>query len=909
MNTPLLQTKLYIPTPRPELIVRSRLIEQLNEGLHRKLTLVSAPAGFGKTTLISNWLNTLGQTKDTPLVNRQSKIVNQAAWFSLDDADNEPARFLDYFLAALGQVSPDVDQAIRAIRETNQPMTLDTILPTLINTLTASPHTIILVLDDYHLIQTQAIHDALSFLLDHLPSPLHLVLTSRADPPFALARYRVRGQITEIRADDLRFSTEEATQFLQEAMGIDVSLEDVTILDQRTEGWISGLQMAALSLQKQADISAFIKAFTGSHRYVMDYLTEEVLHQRPQGTQTFLLKTSILDRISAPLADFMTEDSNGQTVLEQLEAANFFLIPLDDERRWYRYHHLFADLLRQQLHREMPEMEIVLHQRASHWFEATGFINEAIEHALAATDFERAAGLMKTVALDMAGRVEVVTLGRWFDALPKETILSHPQLIQPFVMILSMTSQFEEMKTWLQAAEEIAAANPKDRAAQEILGEVAGLTCVTTFLFGDYPNVIPLSQRTQKILVELNQSLQRWSLISVEAYTNLVWWSKVSDVRKNLTNAAGLAEAEGGGLGGMLTHAFLNNYHVLRGRLRVAQTSAQRSLDMSTRSDGSYLPSGAYPQSLLGRLYYERNELDVAQNYLVSAVSPLATITGFCTDPVDTIWPFICLKWCQGDVEGADQFFDEAEAHFLKLPISPAFRVRLGAVGARLKLMRDDLDEAGYWADSIIVPTPETTLRPLTTFTYLTWARIRLAQGKFDFLEPALNLLNDWAESIQLNGLLIEITMLQSLLWQQLGDVETACDFLRQALTLAEPEGYVRLFVDEGEPMQYLLQEFTRKQENVAYAYSLLSVFEGTDRLPQKQIAPTPHQQDLIEPLTSRELELLALLAEGLTNQEIATQLVIAVSTVKRHTINIYGKLGVRNRTEAVAKARVLSLL
>ena len=491
MEMPLLQTKLYIPPPRPtsSVVPRPRLIERLNEGLLRKLTFISAPAGFGKTTLVSSWLNNLRFTnddlrldaaKESQIVNRKSKIVNQVAWLSLDDADNDPVRFLTYVVAALQTIEANIGKGTLRALQAPQPPPTEAVLTAVINDVAALPNQIILVLDDYHLIEVPLIHDALTFLLEHMPPQLHLVIATREDPPLPLARLRVRGQLTELRATDLRFTASEAAAFLNQAMGLNLSAEDIATLETRTEGWIAGLQLAAISMQGREDASRFIKLFSGSHRYVLDYLVEEVLEQQPESIQTFLLQTSVLDRLCGPLCDAVAgrleiedwrlesddqaadnlqlpispQSAQSQETLEHLEHANLFIVPLDEERRWYRYHHLFADLLRQRLHQTQPEQVSILHHRASDWFEQEGFTDEAIEYALRAGDFQRAAYLIEELAEAVWGRGEHTKLWGWLKALPADQVSARPRLCIFRAWVLFINGQQQAAELSLQAAEQ-----------------------------------------------------------------------------------------------------------------------------------------------------------------------------------------------------------------------------------------------------------------------------------------------------------------------------------------------------------------------------------------------------------------------------------------------------------------------
>ena len=911
----ILTTKLYIPQPRPDLVARPQLIERLNQGLHRKLTLISAPAGFGKTTLVSNWLTDLRLNIDDlrlnqkEIVSHQSEIQNSVAWLSLDPADDDPARFLAYFLAALSQADPALEQAFDDLQQTARQASLENVMPTLINKLAASQTKIILVLDDYHLIQNQSIHNALIFLLDHLPPQLHLVLTGRADPTFSLVRFRARGQITEIRTDDLRFSAQEAAIFLHQVMAIDLSPDDVIALETRTEGWIAGLQMAALSMQGRADLDRFIADFTGSHRYIFDYLAEEALARRPKGTRDFLLQTAVLDRLCASLCDAVLDSQGSQFILEQLEAANLFLIPLDDERRWYRYHHLFADLLRQFLRRELPSQELKRHSRASRWFEQAEYANEAVEHALKAGELERAAALIEPIAHGMAYRMEIETLGRWVEALPEDLLLQYPGIVYPYAIVLSVTGRFDEYHRYLEKTELAAQVNINKREAQIILGQVGVQKSIRLHLFGDYEQALQQVADTQAILRQYDQPDERWELISIVGYSTIHIRGNVETALAYLNRATRLGTADEGSIGALLCNTFTANAYFYLGRLHQAEASLQTALQAVTLPDGTKLFHAVFPSALRARLAYERNQLDEAAQY-VDAYLPLTNITGFTTDPVDTLFVGTMLPLAQGDPDQAVAILKQTEQQFQTLPISAAFTLRLAAIKALLWLRVGYIQPALQWANSVEIPENSDHIQPFLTFPYLVWVRIQLAQQNFAAADSFLARLRSWTETEVLDGIVLETATLQALSAYAQNNIQAALDQLNTALTLAAPEGYTRLFLDEGEPMLKLLRQAVRKGVGSNYVRLLLTAFEGEDTEKTLTLVdPRSSSSRLVEPLTDREVELLHLLAEGLTNQEIATRLYIAVSTVKRHAANIYGKLGVRNRTEAVAKARELDIL
>src|SRR3712207_5241388 len=413
MSTPILATKLYVPPPQPRVVLRPRLIERLNEGLHRKLTLISAPAGSGKTTLVGEWV---------------AAVERPAAWLSLDEGDNDPTRFRSYLVAALQTVAPDIGESVLGVLGSPQPPPTESLLTALLNEISTIPDDFVLVLDDYHVVDARAIDDALVFLLEHLPPRMHLVIATREDPHLPLARLRARGQLTELRASDLRFTLSEAAEFLNSVMGLGLSAEDIAALESRTEGWIAGLQLAALSMRGREDVSGFIRAFAGDNRYIVDYLVEEVLQRQPERIRSFLLQTSILERLSGPLCDAVTGQEEGNARLEALERGNFFVVPLDDKRHWYRYHHLFAEVLYAHLMAEQPDLVATLDRKSTGWYEQNGLLSDAIRHALAAEDFERAASLVELAALEMLGSGQEDTLFGWLEALPDELVGSRPVL-------------------------------------------------------------------------------------------------------------------------------------------------------------------------------------------------------------------------------------------------------------------------------------------------------------------------------------------------------------------------------------------------------------------------------------------------------------------------------------------------
>jgi LuxR family maltose regulon positive regulatory protein len=498
MSTPILTTKLYLPPPPPNLVLRPNLIERLNEGLNRKLTLISAPAGFGKTTLVSEWA---------------TACKRPVAWLSMDKGDNDPAGFLEYLVAALQTVAPNIGEGILGILHAtpDQPPNIELLLTNLLNELSKHPDSFILVMDDYHVIETQSLNQALTFLIEHLPPQLHLVIATREDPPFPMARWRVRGQLNELRATDLRFTPAEAAEFLNQMMGLNLSEEDIAALETCTEGWIAGLQLAAISMQGHEDATSFIKSFSGSHHFVLDYLVEEVLHRLSPGVQSFLLQTSILDRLCGPLCDAVLLDSSssGQKTLEYLEHANLFIIPLDNERRWYRYHHLFAELLRQRLQQRKASSTVdegksvaELHSRASHWYENNGQEIEAFEHAAAASDVERAERLIDEKGLQMHLR-GVAAILNWLDSLPTTVLDARPSLWVRYGSMLLVTGQITSVEEKLQAAEVALAAAQQgaqpDEKTRDLIGQIAAARAMVALCRYEIETVIPQSRRALEV--------------------------------------------------------------------------------------------------------------------------------------------------------------------------------------------------------------------------------------------------------------------------------------------------------------------------------------------------------------------------------------------------------------------------
>jgi LuxR family maltose regulon positive regulatory protein len=916
----LLTTKLYIPSTRPEIVHRTRLLEQLNEGLHRKLTLISAPAGFGKTTLVTEWLDSLRLD-----AKKENQIENRIAWFSLDEGDNDPTRFLAYFITALNQIE-GIDAALGkgalSMLQSPQPPPTESILTSLINELAAIKVRIIVVLDDYHLIEAQPIHDALTFLLEYLPPRMHTVIATREDPHLPLSRLRVRGQLTELRAADLRFTSSEAAEFLNQVMGLNLSEEDTKELETRTEGWIAGLQLAAISFKGHRDTTSLIKSFTGSHRLVLDYLIEEVLEQQLESVQTFLLQTAILNRLTDSLCDALTGQDNGQQTLEYLEQANLFIVPLDNERCWYRYHHLFADLLLQRLHQTQPEQLPILHRRASEWYEQNRFVDEAIEHALHAEDYERSAHLIEDQADVLWQRGDHGKLRAWLEVIPVEFILSRPLLSIYRAYYLHSSGQHDEGDHLLNEAEKFLETNndlsdDSSKINQDVLSEdereklLGRFELIRALIYtfnGDVPGMI---QHANQALEYLPEQDMTWR--SLAAFTLGDAYSYLGDMAASYqARAEALRACEGAGDVYYTIVAGLKLASTLKeqGKLQQTMELCQRQVQLANKYGFSQTGPVGCLKALWGDVLAELNDLERAilqamKGVQITERSGNLTILGY------SYLYLLRVLHSQGDLTGAQEIIQKVAHLNRETKVPPWLTDMMANWQARIWLERGELEAASQWVAkrSIDLSKIPEKIDYLLLFDYIMLARILIAQNK---LNEAKGLLQSLVEPAEKGGRMtsvIEILILQALAYQSEGNTSQAMVPLKRALNLAEPLGYIRIFVDEGQPMARLLYEAISRGIASDYVRRLLAAIAVPE---QGQIDPPKSKAPdsvYVEPLSEREIEVLQLIAEGLTNPEIASKLYLSLNTVKVHTRNIYGKLGVNNRTQAAALARALGIL
>jgi LuxR family maltose regulon positive regulatory protein len=889
VSSPLLTTKLYIPPIRSELVSRPLLVERLNAGLFgqssrfaRKLTLISAPAGFGKTTLVAQWVRDIG---------------HPVAWLSLDEGDSDPARFFTYLVAALQTVESNIGQAAQAMMQTPQPPPPETVLTSLINDIAATHRPFMLVLDDYHLISALPIHQQIGFLLEHQPPHMHLVVATREDPPLPLSRLRARGQLVDVRQTDLRFTDKEAAEFLRQVMQLELSSVQMSALHRRTEGWIAGLQLVALSMQGSADVQGLVESFTGSHRYVLDYLVDEVFRRQPAGVQDFLLKTSILDRFSAPLCDAVAERDDSQDVLLNLEHANLFIVPLDQSRQWYRYHRLFADLLRHRLDTVTDEATS-LHKRACRWYADNGFPADAVYHALAASDWETAASLIIESSGELLKRGQVVTLLGWLQALPEEIVLADPQLCLEYVWPLILTEQIDAAEPYLNRVEQAA----EQQGDTSTLAAVAVAHVHIARMRGDNQRAAELSEQALALLPP--DELVSRSVVALNLGMSQWYRGRLDEAERTLTEAERAGRGSRNHYVRFAALAFLGRVHTTRGRSRKAAAFCQQIVE-----EGGQSPIVAVGHYDLARLLYEQNDLETAVEHLEQGIelSRRGSAAEFTAGGYGTL---ALVKQAQGDAVAARDALRQTEPLLDQADISPATRLRILIARILVALGQDDLDAAALAAGQA-PQLEESGSFPDYLSLMLAQARLLLTQGKQAAAAQHLATLHGMASQAGWQSIVTQTRALQAL---AAPTPDEAFAFLTEALTGAEPEGYVRTFVDAGEPMAELLRQAAARGITPGYVSRLLAAFEGETEgeRPMTEVPPpsfATRPSPLVEPLSDRELEVLYLLSDGQTNQEVARTLCISINTVKSHLKNIYGKLVVRSRRQATAKAKDLGLL
>jgi LuxR family maltose regulon positive regulatory protein len=870
------------------------------------LTIISASAGFGKTTLVSEWVTGCGQP---------------VAWLSLDEGDNEYLRFLAYLVAALQTLAPKIGAGALAALQAPQPPFIESILTALLNEITTISDNFILVLDDYHTLDSEPVDQILTFLIEHQPPQMHLIIATREDPHLPLARLRVRGQLTELRAADLRFTPAEAADFLNQVMDLNLRDADIAALEARTEGWIAGLQLAALSMQGRSDTAGFIQAFTGSHRFVLDYLAGEVLERQPERVRNFLLQTAILERLSGSLCDAVTAEEGGRGMLETLERDNLFVVPLDDQRQWYRYHHLFAEVLLAHAQEEQPSQIPLLHKRASAWYEQNNLPAEAIRHALAARDFARAADLIEKIYPAMDANFQSGTWLGWVRKLPDEVVRARPVLSFEYARALMDRGEFEAGKSWLEDTE------------QRLEDSADGMIVVDEAQFRTLPVKIALAHSNHaqvqgdiggavkyaKLALELSPEEDSYSHAMAAVTLGMAYLSRgdLDGAKRALSVWMNYCQKVGNIIFAIATGAYLAGIMVAQGRLREAERTYQQSIQLaSTHDQVRHVTANLYLG--LGLLCHEQGDQQSAAQHLRKS--------GELGEQALIDWPYrwrlaqARLKEAEGDLKTALDLLDEARRLYVRTSM-PDFHP-IDALKARVYLRQGRLSEALDWVRERGLSVDD-DLSYLDEFEHITLARVLIAQHQNDpvagSIHEAIVLLErllQAAEAGRRMGSVIEILVAQALAFQAQGNVSRALASMERALVLAEPEGYVRIFVDEGEALRLLILDFRFSIEKQApqdahplhgYVERLLAVFpQVCEANPKSKIQNL--KSEMIEPLSDRELEVLKLLRSELSGPEIAHELIVSLNTLRTHTKNIFNKLGVNNRRTAVRRAEELDL-
>jgi ATP/maltotriose-dependent transcriptional regulator MalT len=891
MDDHLLATKLYIPPPCQILVLRPRLIEALSISQTSSLTLVSAPAGYGKTTLVSNWLR---QT-ETP-----------STWLSLDEGDNDPIRFLQYFLKALQKIDPEIQSDLLGLPQEMRPTSFEASLNIIINEIVGRVTPFIFVLDDFHIIHSESVLKILAYLLEHLPPQMHLVVLTRIDPPLPLARMRARNRLTDIRADQLRFTRDEMAVFLNDVMGLALSADDLSALETRTEGWIASLQLAALSMRSSNDIHGFVSAFTGSHHYVMDYLVEEVIGLQPKKVGDFLMLTSILDHMCGSLCESvigadLEEPVDGQEMLEALERMNLFVIPLDDERRWYRYHHLFADVLRKRLEQHYPGSLPKLHQRASLWFEQNGLVPETIRHSLKAGDQDRVIQLIEQNGPLLLISGELNALSIWIKAVESRSQM-HPwiHIIKAWLFIL--TGQPERAEEGLQIAEKLISPLETDTQIKIMQGAIATGRSYRSFINGDTNQTAAFARQAVEYLPDVDLvSRSIRSIATALLGEACLMNGELEEARQACTEAKKIGQAAGNVHAVLVVNCALGRIFVEQGLLHQAAEIYAETLQIAARPDFRKSVTTGEVYAELSQVSYEWNNLEAALEQVHSCIA-LCRQWGQKSFQAKGFMMLARLEEVYGNAVAAAEHMNIAEKLSKEANFAFKYSVWVKCALVRLWIAQGNLEKASQIVQESGI-TINDEIPYLREPEFLALLHLLLAQGNYEAAMVLSKRLLQKAETGKRIGRVIEVLVLQALIFQCRQETERALTVLKRALSFAKPERYIRTFVDEGEPMARLLHLARSRQVETEYATYLLSV---TEKAAGKMHPPS---QLLIKPLTMREIEVLRLIEAGCSNQDIAGKLVISMPTVKRHISNIYAKLGAESRTQAVAIGKELKIL
>jgi LuxR family transcriptional regulator, maltose regulon positive regulatory protein len=894
----LLQTKLQIPRRRTPAVARPRLIERLDIGFESRLILVSAPAGFGKTTLLTEWLAS----------NRYP-----STWLSLDEHDNELALFLAYFFASLQRVKASLSEAAPGLFNPPEQFLLPSTLINLLNEVNSITDHFILVIDDYHVIKNQDVHKALAFLIDNLPANMHLVIASRADPPLNLANLRGRGQLTELRANDLRFTSKEIADYLNRVMELDLNDEELSLLDIRIEGWIAGLQMAAITLKGRTDLVGFVRALSISRRNILDYLFEEVFEQQSEDVRTFLLTTSILDRLNPSLCDAVTEHRDSDRILDKIERASLFIFPLDEELRWFHYHPLFRDLLQHNLSIAYPDMMPVLHRRASEWYEREDLIVMAIGHALEAKDYDRAASLIERRAGEIMAHGEYTTYLGWMESFPQSIIGTYPILMVHRTLAETVVGglPLEDVEARLQQVEKLDPQNNLVKGAGLVVRAVA---------LGNQTDLSQNAELCRKALELVPPESTLWhglATLGLRQFWLMQGGVPATSAAIGLYNEAiEMGQKIGIAFVTVVAQRRLAEAFIAAGRLHEARRCYQGILDMAVDRRGQPLPIASFGLFGLGVLNREWNDLEKAQSYLEKGITLEGGKLGRWQ--VDGIIELARTRQAMGDMEGASHYLRKARLLLTRFPkYSKSHESIISAYETALAMARGEIETVSIWANELDQAGLASSFEiggefPLYVHQYsahelqlLTLARAHLAQNKPAEAMKLLDTLSSAAQKLGRTGIVLEAHVLSAVACKTMGRIDDALGHFREALHAAQPEGYIRLFLDAGPDVSSLLYEAVRQGITPAYAHRLMAAFPVVETTPSRPGKSTK----LVDPISDRELAVLKLLDQGLSNKEIGQRLHIETRTVKWHTSNIFGKMGVKNRIQAVARARGLGII
>jgi LuxR family maltose regulon positive regulatory protein len=897
-----LTTKLYLQPARQTLVDRPVLLEQLKEGLRGKLTLVSAPAGFGKTSLVAAWRKDC----ETPL-----------AWVSLDEEDNEPLRFLDYLIGALQTVDTDLgDESAELLRRTATPP-LKVVLTSLLNEINAYDKEFVVAFDDYHVIHDNGIHDALSYLIERLAPHAHALIATRSDPPFPLGRMRARGELKELRASDLRFGTTEATAFLNEVMNLELTPNDVAALEERTEGWIAGLQLSALTLQGRENRSELVKEFAGDNRFVLDYLLEEVLNCQTEQVQDFLLRTSVLTRLNGGLCDALTDDGGGHLMLEQLERANLFLIRLDGRGEWFRYHHLFADLLRLKLKQKQPGAIRELQIKASQWCADNNLSDEAIAYALAAQDWDRALALIEPIAFPIISMGGFSRLNHWVEAIPESAFKTRPLLFRFYIPTLLYKEEFDKVEKYVQIIE----AGAPEELRQQLMSLVwsSRSLAAAARCQGDWAE--ECSHKASQFLLP-DDLVQRAVVMQTKVRFNSVR-GDTNVIEQALQAALPVYRQAEHLIFQVWGTMALGIVRLMQARLREAADYLRRGQTFAREHIPNRPETLLYSYVFLCDVHREWNELDVAKSYLNDALTLIRQtgrecFPGFIAENMKSV--AFMLDLCNDQLQ-ADLLIDQALRRVRRWG-NEVVEPQLEALAALMTMRRrGDMAVVNRWAETCGL-SHEDEADYVLEYQHLIFARWLIAAGKG---KQALSLLARLLPAAEKGGrqhTVIEILVLQAIAHQTAGNEAEAIKPLEKALVMAQPESFARTFIDEGEPLSKLLLELLKqkgkrweaeKPELLRYVVKLKDAFGPSAPVPTARMAATESEAlpwwYVEDPLSERELEVLQHVGRGLSNQEIADKLFLSAGTVKRHMSNIYQKLDVHSRTQALERARSLKVL